>query len=103
MEILPTLPQGFAHVAQITTLGGVPYRLLFDFNQRLGRWFVSVEAQDETPIVQSKAAVVGVDLLRQAPEIPGALVVLDATAASQDPGFVAFGPGGAFALIYFPD
>lgn len=103
MEILPTLPQGAAHVAQITNLGGVPYRLAFDFNQRLGRWFVSVARVDGTPILSSKAATVGVDLLRQVPEIPGALVVLDAAAASADPGFVGFGPGGAFALLFIPE
>ena len=99
-QILPQIPEGLAHVLQTTNLGGVSYRLSFDFNQRLGRWFVSVFEADGTPVLQSKALVCGVDLLRYTPEIPGALFVLDAAAASTDPGFVGLAPGGAFALVY---
>jgi hypothetical protein len=100
MEILPQIPQGSAHVLQTTNLGGVPYRLSFDFNQRLGRWFLSILRVNGTPVLESKALVCGVNLLRYTREIPGALFVLDAAAAAEDPGFVGLAPGGAYALVY---
>lgn len=70
---------------QRTTLDGTDYVLVFQFNQRLARWFMDVLAEDDTPLMQGKLLAPSISLARLRvwhPSVPqNTLMILDLEAA----------------------
>ena len=62
---LPTTDQ--PHVLQSTTLEGVSYQFVFDWNSRTDRWTMSIYNEDNTPIVTGVTLAIGIDLLSVIP------------------------------------
>lgn len=105
MRQIPCLPDGASNWTQRTQLTGVEYLLTFDWNQRLGRWLLSIADANGAQLYSRLPLVVGMALIAQEPgvrRIPFDLVVIDATGANDvDPGFVDL--GSRFLLLYAGD
>ncbi len=72
---------------QVTTLDGQDYVLRFLFNQREGKWYLSVSDQSDLPIVYGVKIVPLISLLRKVRDPrkpPGLLMARDLTAAEAD-------------------
>lgn len=73
---------------QRTELDGSEYVLVFQYNQRLARWFMDVLAEDDSPLISGVLVAPVTDLSRRRaynPEHPpGALVVLDLEAPGEN-------------------
>ena len=78
-----------------TRLDGTDYVLLFDYSGREDRWYVSIKASDETPILSGIKVVCGVPLLRNCVDSrrpAGRLIFLDLTdTEAEAPGFADLG------------
>lgn len=97
--VLPPTPRGEAHIEQVTVLSGVAWTIRLDFVQRLGRWTLTLARPDGRVVLRAKPCVVGADMARYVPELPGALTVVD-TRGDVDPWYSDMGPGGTHALTY---
>ncbi len=101
--------------SQRSTLGGKDYQLHFQYNQRMGRWFLDVHDQDDVPIVQGIRLVTGFPLARGVtdPNRPlGVIIVEDRQGtgledvdveaqASRDAGLLELGE--RFALVFIDE
>lgn len=100
---------------QVTTLDGRDYILRFLFNEREGKWYLSVSDESDVPIVNGVKIVPLISLLRKVKDSrkpPGLLMARDLTAADAafdagekvvdlDPGLNDLGEGGRVRLFYF--
>lgn len=98
---------------QVTTLDGRDYVLRFNFNQREGKWYLSIGDERDVNIVHGIKVVPLVSLLRKVKDArkpPGLLMARDLTASDAafelgekiidlDPGLNDL--GGRVALFYF--
>lgn len=106
MATLYTIPvprDRVAHFVQTTTFDGRPFRLRFSWNGRIGRWFVSIATGAGVDLVQSKALVLGADVLRQVrwnPDAPqGSLTVVDLEGAGVEASLDSLGT--RHRVVYF--
>jgi hypothetical protein len=95
--LIPTSVDLSSYV-QRTTMDGVDYLLRFQFNQRLGRWFVDVRDVEENPIAMGLPLVVNYEIGRWVVDerwLAGRLATLDQEAANdqeaRDPGLIDLG------------
>lgn len=100
---------------QVTTLDGVDFVLRFLFNEREGKWYLSLADADDVSIVHGVKIVPLISLLRKVTDArrpAGLLMARDLTgpdvdfAAGQkvldlDPGLTDLGAGGRVRLFYF--
>ena len=102
--LVPTTP-GAPYHSQKTRLDGRDYVLRFAFNQREGRWRLSIFDDEEQPILLGLKLVANWPLLRHYhydPRIPpGELMVLDLTGDRTPPGLDELGEGLRCELTYF--
>lgn len=100
---IPCAPNAAARWTQRTSLGGRDYLLTFDWNERAGRWSLSLADQDGVAIASGVVLVAALPLLRRvidARRPPGDIVVVDATGAfDAEPGYDDL--GARFGLLYF--
>jgi hypothetical protein len=89
------IKSGAASQNQLTTLAGRRYRIAFDWNQRIGRWFIGLETESGDVLLSGKALSVNTDLLRQIRHIPecpeGMLMLLDPTGADREADLYSVG------------
>ncbi len=100
---IPCLPGGVAHWTQSTALDGVDFILTFDWNQRMGRWSLTLATGQGVVLRAGVVLNVGTLLLRglTTPGRPaGELVVVDTLGRGDiEPGFADL--GARFELVYF--
>jgi hypothetical protein len=113
-EILDTSIE-LSDYRQVTTLDGRDYTLRFLFNQREGKWYMSLSDESDDSIVHGVKIVPLISLLRKVTDArrpPGVLMARDTTAADIDFGagekVADLDPGlndlGARVLLfYFPE
>lgn len=108
MPVSVPVPNEFAFFRQTTQLDGVEYVLLFQFNQRMCCWYVSIFDEDDEPIVVGRRLNVDVPIGRgvrddRFPE--GRLMTVDQyedlAAGKADPGFTDLGV--RHLLLYFEE
>lgn len=88
---VPTSTELSSYV-QRTSFDGRDFVLFFQFNQRLGRWFVDIADQDESPIVSGVRLVTNSPFIRSVtdPRRPvGELLVADLQGGGSDPATLA--------------
>lgn len=106
---IPCTPAGESHWSQLTTLAGRNYLLEFDWNQRDGKWYLTLALEDGTVIRRGIPVVSDYPLLWgliDARRPPGELIVRDTVGgpASEerntalDPAFDDL--GARFVLCY---
>jgi len=104
---LLTIPtaQGLAFFNERVTLDGRDYTLQFRWNQREGRWYLSVADAENNLIAASIKIVANWPLLRyyrHDPRIPpGELIAQDISPDGTPPGFDELGIGRRVELTYF--
>lgn len=76
--VLPLPTSEDPYTLQSTTLEGVSYQLVFDWNSRKDRWSFSIYNEDNTPVLLGASLTVGPDLLS----------VLPWTQSNVPPGFL---------------
>lgn len=87
---------------QRTTLDGVEYVLRFDWNDREGRWYMTLADRDGEPIANGVKVVCGWPLLRRSADArapAGMLMAVDQSGQGLDPGLSEL--GGRVPLVYF--
>lgn len=103
LQIIPTSPD-VPYYRQKTKLEGREFVLYFAFNQRIGRWHLSVFDEEETPLVQGLKLVVNWPLLRHyrydSRLPPGELMALAQDGSHEPPGLGELGEGKRVELIY---
>lgn len=90
-----------AHFTQRVALDGRDYLFDGDWNQREGRWYLSMSDETGDPIVMGKAVVTGYDLLRlvrDARRPLGRLYAIDHEGTGHEPGLDD--PGLRVELVY---
>lgn len=83
-------------------LDGVTYTLEFRWNTRQSGWFMSIQEEDETPIMSGIRVVVDLPLGKRSRDerMPsGALIALDTQDQHKDPDYDELGP--RVVLLYF--
>lgn len=99
------IAQGVPYQTQTTTLDGRRYRLSFAWNQRIERWFISVETDSGVPIVSNKVLALRSDILRQVRSNPlapqGGLVAVDLRGTGVEPTLTDL--GDRVKIFYFPE
>ncbi|TAK31002.1 MAG: hypothetical protein EPO40_06310 [Myxococcaceae bacterium] len=99
---VPCTPDGASRWTQTSALDGVNFVLTFDWNQRMGRWMLSLADSRGGAIRSGMILNVDVPLLRGVVDSRrprGELVVMDASGAGDlDPGFSDL--GSRFLLLY---
>lgn len=84
---IPTIP-GVPFFSQRSTLDGIDYEIVMQWNARSGRWGFSLYTDGGAPIVQGVSVVTGWDLLsgvvRSDGVPPGMIVALDSSQANAD-------------------
>lgn len=99
---VPCAPGGASHWTQTTALDGVDFVLTFDWNQRMGRWTLTLADAGGTVLRAGMVLVVNTRLLRGlvTPGRPaGELTVVDTLGRGDaDPGFADL--GARFQLAY---
>jgi len=87
-----------------TRLDGADYNLHFQWNEREGRWYLSIADESDNPIVTSIKLITNWPLLfyyQSNPKVPpGELVVVDQTNDGSPPGISDLGEGQRCQLIY---
>jgi hypothetical protein len=100
---IPCEALGTARWTQRTSIAGRDYELTFDWNERAGRWSLSIADQDGDPLATGVVLVTSYPLLRGVIDPrrpPGDLAVVDTTGANDlEPGFTDL--GARFVLAYF--
>jgi hypothetical protein len=101
--LVPCVPGGAANWTQSTALDGVDFVLAFDWNQRVGRWSMTLATGQGVVMRAGMVLNVGTRLLRglTTPGRPaGELVVVDTLERwDLEPGFADL--GARFQLVYF--
>lgn len=96
---IPTLTDGTQAYRQRTRLDGSDWILDFVYNERRGRWAMSILDQDSNPVLTGQPIVCGVQLLRRAVGgPPGELVCVYAGEKPTAPGLTEL--GGRCTLWY---
>ncbi len=92
--IIPVRPK-VPHFEQTTTLDGRPFRLRFDWIQRIERWTISIYTGGGEALTLCKGLVLNGDALRQIrydPRAPqGVLTVVDLEAQDVEPTLTSLG------------
>lgn len=100
---IPCEPATAARWTQRTNLAGREYLFGFDWNERTGRWSLTLSDQDGEVIAAGLILATGARLLRGVVGMarpPGEIVVVDTQGLNDlDPGFLDL--GSRFALVYF--
>ncbi len=97
---IPCKSSGDSRWTQRSQMSGRDYLLTFDWNQRLGQWFLRLCDQDDR-IIRAVGLNTDWPLLRGCVDPrrpPGTLLLLDTSSRAQDCSFV--GLGDRWALIY---
>jgi hypothetical protein len=97
-------PSQDSNAPQITTLSGRDYEILYRFNQREGRWYLTIRSV-AGEVIQGPVKIVadwpliypGQDL----PLPPGTLIAIDTTGQGKDPGLAEL--GGRVLMFYFDE
>ena len=102
---IPTLRDGTGHYEQLTTLDGVEYRLVFDYNSRDQTWYLSVYRDNDIPLYgyQSLRCVSNWPISRPGidPDAPrGFLLVYCGLDDGRDPGLTDLAEGARCRLLY---
>lgn len=103
LSVIPTVP-GEPYYRQKTNLEGREYVLVFSFNERIARWYLSILDETEEPLLQGLKLVANWPLLRhyrydtRLP--PGELVVLTTDGSTEPPSLDELGPGKRAELVY---
>lgn len=101
-NVIPTERETRGNYSQRTVLDGREYLLLFRWNQREGRWYLTISDQDGAPIVSGVKIVVNFPLITNrivdARRPPGEIFATDTTGADIDPGLDDL--GSRVVLIY---
>lgn len=101
---LPT-HDGAAYYSQRCRLDGRDYTLRFAWNQREGRWYLTLLDAEDNLLVSGVKIVSNWPLLRYYqydPDVPpGELMAQDATGDNSPPGFDEMGIGNRVELVYF--
>lgn len=105
MILIPTISTGelFEYTFHVS-LDNVVYRLRLSWNGRMDHWILSVYALDETPIVQGRMVVNGIDLLRGCVvegRPPGQLFAVPTDRKQEHAGLT--GLGSRVQLYYRPE
>jgi len=101
---IPTDSSGtIADYTEVVQLDGNPYLLHFLWNSRTDHWYLSVYAADNTPIMQGRMLINGINLLRsctvpQRP--PGIIIAVPIDSSSEHAGLD--GLGSRVGLYYVP-
>jgi hypothetical protein len=100
MQTIPCLLDTPRYTLDLT-LSAAPYRLEFEFNERDGRWYLSMSTPENEQIIQGAPVVLGAPLLRgnnhpQRP--PGTLIAIDTSLLDLDAG--AADLGDRVQLVY---
>lgn len=95
MLAIPTVSDGslFEYVEGLT-LDGTAYALKFSWNAQLDHWVLSVYANDNTPIIQGRAIINGVNLLRGCTvpgKPPGSLLAVPLDGVNEHADFTGLG------------
>lgn len=84
-------------------LDGVTYGFEFEWNERVGAWFMSIYDVNGTPLLSSLRVVVGFPLAARSRYMtampPGAFVATDTSGQNQDPGLSDL--GNRVQILYF--
>jgi hypothetical protein len=83
-----------SHYSQIVKLDGSDFILDFDWNQREGKWYLSVSTASDGMIQGPVKVVADWPLIyprKDPPLPPGSLVAIDTTGEGLDPGLSDFG------------
>jgi hypothetical protein len=100
---IPCAAANSARWTQRTSVAGREYELAFDWNERRGRWSLSLADQDGSPIATGVTLVTSYPLLRGVIDPrrpPGDLFIVDTTGLNDlEPGFADLGT--RFVLAYF--
>lgn len=106
VHVIPTDPPTDARAwSQLTTLDGRVYLLEFEWSSRAAHWFISLSTSEGDPIATGVKVVADWPLFRlaswddRAP--PGAVVALDTSGESRDPGFADL--GDRVVLVYYDE
>ena len=101
--VIPTTP-GEPYYRQKTKLEGREFTLSFAFNQRIGRWYLSIYDEAEVPLLLGIKLVTNWPLLRRyrfdTRLPPGELMALAADGDRTPAGLDELGPGKRVELVY---
>lgn len=107
MSIGINVPAGSAFWRQRVSLDGREYTLEGDWNQRDGKWYLSVrDPSDDSLIHGPRKIVANWNLLRTCVDVrrpPGVLLAQDMSGAGLDPGFDDLGQNLRVELTYTPE
>ena len=101
--VIPTTP-GAPYYRQKTNLEGRDFILVFSYNERIERWYLSIFDEEETPLLQGLKLMASWPLLRhyrydtRLP--PGELMALTLDGSSDPPTLNELGPGKRAELVY---
>lgn len=101
VQIIPT-SGAESNYTQITALDGRDYELGFRWNQREGRWYLSVSTAEDGVIQGPTKVVADWPLIypeQDLPLPPGTLMAVDTTGQGRDPGLAEL--GARVVLVYF--
>lgn len=89
---IPTLTDGTTAYDQRIELEGVEWLFSFQWNARVDRWFMSINALDGAPVLAGAGVPVGIRLNRRAVGgPPGDLIAVSETASLEPPGLLELG------------
>ena len=104
IQVIPT-SSDTAYYEQRTRLDGKDYTLKFAWNQREGRWYLTLLDESDETIVNSIKVLANWPMLRDHREDdrvpPGELIACDLTGDNTPPGFDELGIGLRCELTYF--
>lgn len=106
MSVGIVVPADVPFWTQRVELDGRDYVLAGDWNQREGKWYLSVRDPADNSLIHGPRKIVADwNLLRgcvDARRPPGVLLALDTSEQGSDPGFDELGPDRRVALTYTP-
>ncbi len=101
--LIPTTP-GVPYYQQKTTLEGRDFILGFSYNQRIGRWYLSIYDETEAPLLLGLKLMANRPLLRhyRANTLlpPGEFVALASDGSHEPPTLDELGEGKRVELLY---
>jgi hypothetical protein len=101
---IPT-SEGAAYYSQRVRLDGRDYNLRFAWNEREGRWYLSIFTDEDVPLILGIKIVTNWPLLRyyrSDPRVPpGEIMAMDLTPDGAPPGFDELAIGKRVELVYF--
>jgi len=101
--IIPTTP-GEPYFRQKTNLEGRNFVLVFSYNERIERWYLSIFDDEETPLLQGLKLVANWPLLRHYRHDirlpPGELMAITQDGSTAPPTLNELGEGKRVELVY---